>query len=76
MPFFCTFPSLSQAAAQRMHAMEAALRERFPALLLGASTVREVFEAQQGGAAVIKLFPGEVLGPAFVWGLLGLLPYS
>lgn len=44
--------------------------------LPGAGTVREVFEAQQAGAAVVKLFPGEVLGPAFVRALLGPLPQS
>lgn len=44
------------------------------AYLPGAGTVREVFEAQQFGAAVVKLFPGEVLGPAFVRALLGPFP--
>ncbi len=44
------------------------------AYLPGAGTVREVFEAQQHGAAVVKLFPGEVLGPAFVRALLGPFP--
>ena len=42
--------------------------------LPGAGTVREVFEAQQHGADIVKLFPGEVLGPAFVRALLGPLP--
>ncbi|UQN09102.1 bifunctional 4-hydroxy-2-oxoglutarate aldolase/2-dehydro-3-deoxy-phosphogluconate aldolase [Deinococcus sp. QL22] len=44
--------------------------------LPGAATVREVFEAQQRGAEVVKVFPGEVLGPAFVRALLGPLPDS
>lgn len=44
--------------------------------LPGAGTVGEVFAAQQGGAEVVKLFPGEVLGPAFVRALLGPLPHS
>jgi 2-dehydro-3-deoxyphosphogluconate aldolase / (4S)-4-hydroxy-2-oxoglutarate aldolase len=44
--------------------------------LPGAGTVREVFEAQQAGAEIVKLFPGEVLGPAFVRALLGPLPGS
>lgn len=44
--------------------------------LPGAGTVREVFEAQQAGAAAIKVFPGEVLGPAFVRAVLGPLPDS
>lgn len=40
----------------------------------GAGAVREVWEAQQAGAAAVKLFPGEVLGPAFVRALRGPLP--
>ncbi|CAM3630996.1 2-keto-3-deoxy-6-phosphogluconate aldolase [Deinococcus saxicola] len=54
----------------------AVCRERRVPYLPGAGTVREVFEAQQGGAQVVKLFPGEVLGPAFVRALLGPLPHS
>ncbi|ACO47614.1 2-dehydro-3-deoxy-phosphogluconate aldolase [Deinococcus deserti] len=42
--------------------------------LPGAGTVREVVEAQTAGASVVKLFPGEVLGPAFVRALRGPLP--
>ncbi|AIZ46559.1 2-dehydro-3-deoxyphosphogluconate aldolase [Deinococcus radiopugnans] len=57
-------------------AVAAACRHHGAAYLPGAGTVREVFEAQQGGAAVVKLFPGEVLGPAFVRALLGPLPRS
>ncbi|GGL78863.1 bifunctional 4-hydroxy-2-oxoglutarate aldolase/2-dehydro-3-deoxy-phosphogluconate aldolase [Deinococcus aerolatus] len=57
-------------------AVAAACRDRGAAYLPGAGTVREVFEAQQGGAAIVKLFPGEVLGPAFVRALLGPLPHS
>lgn len=49
-------------------------REAGLSYLPGAGTVREVFEARQAGAAVVKLFPGEVLGPAFVRALLGPLP--
>lgn len=40
----------------------------------GAGSVREVFEAGQAGAQVVKLFPAEVLGPAFVRALRGPLP--
>jgi 2-dehydro-3-deoxyphosphogluconate aldolase/(4S)-4-hydroxy-2-oxoglutarate aldolase len=57
-------------------AVAAVCRERRVPYLPGAGTVREVFEAQQGGAATVKLFPGEVLGPAFVRALLGPLPHS
>ncbi|OLV17341.1 bifunctional 4-hydroxy-2-oxoglutarate aldolase/2-dehydro-3-deoxy-phosphogluconate aldolase [Deinococcus marmoris] len=42
--------------------------------LPGAGTVREVFEAQRGGAEVVKLFPAGVLGSAFVRALRGPLP--
>ncbi|TDE85647.1 bifunctional 4-hydroxy-2-oxoglutarate aldolase/2-dehydro-3-deoxy-phosphogluconate aldolase [Deinococcus sp. S9] len=51
-------------------------QERGLPYLPGAGTVREVFEAQQEGAEIVKLFPGEVLGPAFVRALLGPLPHS
>ncbi|SMB84716.1 bifunctional 4-hydroxy-2-oxoglutarate aldolase/2-dehydro-3-deoxy-phosphogluconate aldolase [Deinococcus hopiensis] len=42
--------------------------------LPGAGTVREVVEAQGAGAEIVKLFPAEVLGPAFVRALRGPLP--
>lgn len=54
-----------------------AVAETLPAhvpYLPGAQTVREVFLALQCGAPLVKLFPGEVLGPAFVKALLGPLP--
>jgi len=34
--------------------------------LPGAGTVREVIEAMECGAEIVKVFPGETLGPAFV----------
>lgn len=40
----------------------------------GAQTVSEIWQAREQGAALIKVFPGEVLGPAFVRALLGPLP--
>lgn len=42
----------------------------------GCGTVTEVWNAQQAGCEVCKLFPGDVLGPAFVKGLLTPMPWS
>jgi 2-dehydro-3-deoxyphosphogluconate aldolase/(4S)-4-hydroxy-2-oxoglutarate aldolase len=42
----------------------------------GAATVREVIEAMESGADIIKLFPGEVLGPTFVKAIKGPLPQA
>jgi len=42
----------------------------------GASTVREVIEAMECGADIVKLFPGETLGPAFVKAVRGPLPQA
>ena len=42
----------------------------------GCGTVTEVWNAQQAGCEVCKVFPGEVLGPAFVKGLLAPMPWS
>jgi 2-dehydro-3-deoxyphosphogluconate aldolase/(4S)-4-hydroxy-2-oxoglutarate aldolase len=49
-------------------------RERGVAYVPGAGTVREYWEAREGGAPIVKLFPGEVLGPAFVRALRGPFP--
>lgn len=49
-------------------------REYGVAYLPGAGTVREYWEAREGGAPIVKLFPGEVLGPAFVRALRGPFP--
>ena len=40
----------------------------------GAGTVREVVEAMEYGADIVKIFPGETLGPAFVKAVKGALP--
>ena len=40
----------------------------------GAGTVREVVEAMEYGADIVKIFPGETLGPAFVKAVKGPLP--
>jgi len=42
----------------------------------GAGTVREVVEAMESGADIVKVFPGEILGPAFVKAVKGPLPQA
>src|ERR1051325_5677344 len=42
----------------------------------GAMTVREVIEAMESGADVIKLFPGEAFGPAIIKAIKGPLPQA
>ena len=42
----------------------------------GASTTREVIEAMECGADIVKVFPGETLGPSFVKAIRGPLPYA
>ena len=42
----------------------------------GAGTIREIVEAMESGADIVKLFPGETLGPAFVKAVKGPLPQA
>jgi len=42
----------------------------------GAGTMREIVEAMECGADIVKLFPGETLGPAFVKAVRGPLPQA
>ena len=42
----------------------------------GCGTVSEVGNAQESGCEVVKVFPGDVLGPKFVKGLLAPMPWS
>ena len=42
----------------------------------GAMTVREVVEAMELGADVVKLFPGEAFGPAIIKAIKGPLPQA
>ena len=42
----------------------------------GVMTIREVIEAMEAGADIIKLFPGETFGPAFVKAIKGPLPQA
>lgn len=41
----------------------------------GAFTPTEVLRAHRAGADVVKVFPGEVLGPAFIKGVLAPMPF-
>ncbi|CAM3935318.1 bifunctional 4-hydroxy-2-oxoglutarate aldolase/2-dehydro-3-deoxy-phosphogluconate aldolase [Deinococcus frigens] len=52
----------------------AVARERGLPYLPGAGTVREYLEARDAGCGLVKLFPGEVLGPPFVRALTGPFP--
>ncbi|HXA86811.1 MAG TPA: bifunctional 2-keto-4-hydroxyglutarate aldolase/2-keto-3-deoxy-6-phosphogluconate aldolase [Candidatus Dormibacteraeota bacterium] len=42
----------------------------------GAGTVKEIVEAMECGAEIIKVFPGETLGPQFVKAVRGPLPHA
>ena len=42
----------------------------------GAGTVKEIIEAMEAGADIVKIFPGEVLGPSFVKAVKGPLPQA
>jgi 2-dehydro-3-deoxyphosphogluconate aldolase/(4S)-4-hydroxy-2-oxoglutarate aldolase len=44
--------------------------------LPGAATIGEVVEAMECGADIVKIFPGEILGPAFVKAVKGPLPQA
>ena len=46
------------------------------AVMPGAMTIREVIETMEAGADIVKLFPGEALGPAFVKAIKGPLPQA
>jgi len=42
----------------------------------GAGTVDEIVRAMECGADIVKVFPGETLGPSFVKAVKGPLPYA
>lgn len=42
----------------------------------GAMTIRDVLEAMEAGADIIKLFPGEAFGPSFIKSIKGPLPQA
>lgn len=52
---------------------EACLKAGIP-WIPGVSTLTEIYNAQQAGAEVVKLFPGEVVGSAFVRAIRGPMP--
>jgi 2-dehydro-3-deoxyphosphogluconate aldolase / (4S)-4-hydroxy-2-oxoglutarate aldolase len=66
---FIVSPSLSARTAQLCH------RYQVP-FMPGAGTAAEVLQALEEGADIVKVFPGEVLGPAFVKAVLGPLPQA
>ena len=42
----------------------------------GAATIKEVIEGMECGADIIKVFPGEILGPGFIKAVKGPLPQA
>jgi len=42
----------------------------------GAATIREIIDAMECGAEIVKVFPGETLGPSFVKAVQGPLPHA
>lgn len=66
---FIVSPSLSARTAQLCR------RYQVP-YMPGAGSAAEVLQALEEGADIVKVFPGEVLGPAFVKAILGPLPYA
>ena len=66
---FIVSPSLSTATARLCN------RYQIP-YLPGAGTIREVVDAMESGADIIKIFPGETLGPPFVKAARAPLPQA
>jgi 2-dehydro-3-deoxyphosphogluconate aldolase/(4S)-4-hydroxy-2-oxoglutarate aldolase len=66
---FIVSPSLSMDTARLCN------RYQIP-YLPGAGTIREIVEAMESGADIIKIFPGETLGPAFVKAAKAPLPQA
>ncbi len=62
-------PSLNVDTARLCHRYQIAF-------MPGAATVREVIEGLEAGADIIKLFPGEVLGPSMLKAIRGPLPQA
>jgi len=46
------------------------------ACMPGAMTIREIIDAMEAGADIIKVFPGEVFGPGFIKSIKGPLPQA
>lgn len=66
---FIVSPALNPATARLCNRYQIAY-------LPGAGTVGEVIEAMECGADIIKAFPGEILGPAFIKAVAGPLPQA
>jgi len=66
---FVVSPAVSTATARLCN------RYRVP-YMPGAATMGEVIEAMECGADIVKVFPGEILGPAFVKAVKGPLPQA
>lgn len=45
-------------------------------IMAGAATIKEIVESMEAGADIIKIFPGETLGPNFVKAVKGPLPQA
>jgi 2-dehydro-3-deoxyphosphogluconate aldolase / (4S)-4-hydroxy-2-oxoglutarate aldolase len=66
---FVVSPAVSTATARLCN------RYRVP-YMPGAATMGEVIDALECGADIVKVFPGEILGPAFVKAVKGPLPQA
>jgi 2-dehydro-3-deoxyphosphogluconate aldolase/(4S)-4-hydroxy-2-oxoglutarate aldolase len=66
---FVVSPSLHNGCAELCH------RYQVP-YMPGAATPGEVVRALEAGADIVKVFPGETLGPAFVKAVLAPLPHA
>ena len=66
---FVVSPSLNTGTARLCN------RYHIP-YLPGAGTIREIVEAMEAGADIIKVFPGETLGPVFVKAAKAPLPQA
>ena len=42
----------------------------------GAMTIKEVVEAMEAGADIVKIFPGEAFGPKIIKAIKGPIPYA
>ena len=54
--------------------MDAVCRKHNKAWIPGCATLTEIVTAKEHGAAVIKVFPGSVLGPGFVSAIMPVVP--
>ena len=50
-------------------------RYRVP-VMPGAMTIREAVECMEAGADIVKIFPGELFGPAIIKSIRGPIPYA